>query len=156
MRPYRSPGSTYSEGAPEVVRSQESPLQGNSPNDRILRGPDCNRHRRACVPFFPTTPSPPGIRTAPGWRFLRHAESIAPMGFVQPLEARAGVPPPVGRLRSPAKGRDGRSTPCSSYAMSSGRLFLDRVARQQSPSPLHRHCQNKTIDEIKKGIIIEW
>jgi len=26
--------------------------------------------------------------------------------------------------------------------MSSGRLFLDRVARQQSPSPLHRHSQN--------------
>jgi len=26
--------------------------------------------------------------------------------------------------------------------MSSGRLFLDRVARQQSPSPLHRHPQN--------------
>jgi hypothetical protein len=25
--------------------------------------------------------------------------------------------------------------------MSSGRLFLDRVARQQSPSPLHRHPQ---------------
>jgi hypothetical protein len=25
--------------------------------------------------------------------------------------------------------------------MSSGRLFLDRVARQQSPSPLHRHAQ---------------
>jgi len=25
--------------------------------------------------------------------------------------------------------------------MSSGRLILDRVARQQSPSPLHRHPQ---------------
>jgi hypothetical protein len=36
------------------------------------------------------------------------------------------------------------------------RLFLDRGARQQSPSPFHRHCQNKTIDEFKKGIIIEW
>ncbi len=28
--------------------------------------------------------------------------------------------------------------------MSSGRLFLDRVARQQSPSPLHRHAQTTT------------
>ena len=56
-----------------------------------------------------------------------------------PLQAGAGVPPPVGRRRGPAKGRDGRSAPCSSSAMSSGRLFLDRVARQQSPSPLHRH-----------------
>jgi hypothetical protein len=37
-------------------------------------------------------------------------------------------------------GRDG-NTPCSSSTMSSVRLFLDRVARQQSPSPLHRHPQ---------------
>ena len=28
--------------------------------------------------------------------------------------------------------------------MSSGRLFLDRVARQHCPSPLHRHTQNNT------------
>ena len=28
--------------------------------------------------------------------------------------------------------------------MSSGRLFLERVARQQSPSPLHRHTQLNT------------
>jgi hypothetical protein len=28
--------------------------------------------------------------------------------------------------------------------MSSGRLFLDRVARQQSPSPLHRYRQINT------------
>jgi hypothetical protein len=32
----------------------------------------------------------------------------------------------------------------SSSAMSSDRLFLDRVPRQQSPSPLHRHPQNIT------------
>ena len=44
----------------------------------------------------------------------------------------------------PAKERDGRSAPCSSYAMNSGRLFLDGVARQQSPSPLHRHPQSNT------------
>ena len=44
-----------------------------------------------------------------------------------------------------AKGRDGRSAPCSSSAMSSGRLFLDRVARQHCPSPLHRHPHPKTV-----------
>jgi hypothetical protein len=32
--------------------------------------------------------------------------------------------------------------------MSSGRLFLDRVARQQCPSPLHRQHQNKTLDVL--------
>ena len=46
---------------------------------------------------------------------------------------------------SPAHGRDGRTAPCSSSAMSSGRLFLDRVARQQSPSPLHRQAHPKTV-----------
>ena len=45
----------------------------------------------------------------------------------------------------PAKGRDGRTAPCSSSTMSSGRLFLDRVARQQGPSPLHRQVHPKTV-----------
>jgi len=39
--------------------------------------------------------------------------------------------------------------------MSSGRLFLDRVARQQCPSPLHRHPDHKTWTNLKKGFIIE-
>ena len=45
----------------------------------------------------------------------------------------------------PAKGRDGRTAPCSSSTMSSGRLFLDRVARQHGPSPLHRQAHPKTV-----------
>ncbi len=45
----------------------------------------------------------------------------------------------------PVKGRDGRNAPCSSSAMSSDRLFLDRGARQQSPSPLHRQLHPKTV-----------
>jgi hypothetical protein len=52
------------------------------------------------------------------------------------------VPPPDGRPRAQVKERVGRTTPFSSSAMSSDRLFLDRVARQQSPSPLHRQPQN--------------
>jgi hypothetical protein len=44
--------------------------------------------------------------------------------------------------RAPVKGRDGRTAPYPSSTMSSGRLFLDRVARQHCPSPLHRHGQN--------------
>ena len=42
-------------------------------------------------------------------------------------------------------GRDGRSAPCSSSTMSSGRLFLDRVARLRCPSPLHRQLHPKTV-----------
>ncbi len=44
-----------------------------------------------------------------------------------------------------AIGRAGRNTPCPSSTMSSGRLFLDRDARQQCPSPLHRQRQHKAI-----------
>jgi len=49
-----------------------------------------------------------------------------------------------------AIGRAGKNTPFPSSAMSSGRLFLDRVARQHCPSPLHRHHQNKTV-AARKG-----
>ena len=35
----------------------------------------------------------------------------------------------------------GRNMSCPSFAMSSDRLFLDRVARQHGPSPLHRQAQ---------------
>src|SRR5450759_3822877 len=34
------------------------PVQGNSPNDRILHGPDCNRHKRVYADSFPATPLP--------------------------------------------------------------------------------------------------
>jgi len=44
-----------------------------------------------------------------------------------------------------AIGRDGKNTPCPSSAMSSGRLILDRVARQHCPSPLHQRSQHKSI-----------
>jgi hypothetical protein len=140
--------------APRKWREVKSrPLQGSSPNHRILRGPDCNRPKRVCVDSFPATPpQPPGTRMAPGMRFSRHAESIGPMGSLTPVKAGAGVPPPVGRLRGPAKERDGRSAPCPSSAMSSGRLFLDRVARQQSPSPLPRQPHHKTLDESDERI----
>jgi hypothetical protein len=47
--------------------------------------------------------------------------------------------------------RVGRATPFSSSAMSSGRLFLDRVGRHQSPSPLHRHEQINTHSSLAQG-----
>jgi hypothetical protein len=119
------------------------PVQGNSPNDRMLRGPDCNRPKRVYADSFPATPSPqfPRIRNIPGRRFLRHAESIGPMWS---LDLRAECRLPLVGPRAPVKERDGRSAFCSSSAMSSDRLFLDRVARQHCPSPLHRHGQTNT------------
>jgi hypothetical protein len=74
-------------------------------------------------------------------RFLRHPESIAP---IEPASLEAGCRLPLVGPRAPVQERDGRSASCSSSAMSSGRLFLDRVARQQGPSPLHRHSQANT------------
>jgi hypothetical protein len=80
----------------------------------------------------------PSSRGPSSLRFSGMAESFGPMWS----KPGAGVPPPVGRSPEPSpKGRDGRNAPYPSSAMSSGRLFLDRVARQQSPSPLHRHPQ---------------
>jgi hypothetical protein len=49
---------------------------------------------------------------------------------------------PLVGPRTPVQGRDGRTAPYPSSTMSSGRLFLNRVARQHCPSPLHRHGQN--------------
>ena len=99
---------------------------------------------------FASIPSPPSrcLREygSPDYVFSGMAESIGPIGSLKLLQAGAGVPPPVGRPRIPTKGRDGRGTPCPSSTMSSGRLFLDRVARQQSPSPLPRQPDHKTLD----------
>jgi hypothetical protein len=75
-------------------------------------------------------------------RFWRHG-GIYRSDVVQAKTKPWGgtVPPPAGQPRAQVKERVGRTTLFSSSAMSSGRLFLDRVARQQSPSPLHRHEQ---------------
>src|SRR5262249_21406827 len=54
--------------------------------------------------------------------------------------------------RSPGKRacREDRA-PSHRPQMSSGRLILDRVARQHSPSPLHRHEQNNTHSSQPPG-----
>jgi hypothetical protein len=95
---------------------QRRPLHGNPASDRILRGPDCNRHSRVCADA-----------------------SVRFTGLPRRYHS------PVGRPRAQVKERAGRSTPFSSFAMSSGRLFLDRVGRRQSPSPLHRRDQNNLV-----------
>jgi hypothetical protein len=82
----------------------------------------------APIPHTPTRlPIPMAIRM----RFLRHngiyRSDVVPTTKSKP---RGGtVPPPAGRPRAQVKERAGRSTLFSSSAMSSGRLFLDRVAR---------------------------
>ena len=55
---------------------------------------------------------------------------------------------------SPGKKRTRREDHAPSHRpqMSSGRLFLDRVARQHCPSSLHRHPDRKTVDELNERI----
>jgi hypothetical protein len=120
------------------------PLQGNSPHDRPVSRGTISSLRRICDDPFRATAFPLQ-RT-----ILRR--SVCVFQACRNLSVRCGstktkpwggtVPPPDGRPRAQVKERVGRTTPFSSSAMSSGRLFLDRVARQQSPSPLHRQPQN--------------
>ena len=72
-------------------------------------------------------------------RFLRH-RGIYRSDVSSHLFTPGSVPL-SGRTGGQGIGRAGKNTPCPSSAMSSGRLFLDRVARQHGPSPLHRHTQ---------------
>ncbi len=80
-------------------------------------------------------------------RFLRHGGIYrSDAGLVDLTPGRLRRLPLVG-ARARVLERDGRSASYSlaSSAMSSGRLFLDRVARQHCPSPLHRQLHPKTV-----------
>ena len=109
----------------------------------------------ATAGFAPMPPSAlpgyPGgiIPTAIGMRFRRHGgiyRSDVVQGKTQKPNPGDGTgPPPASQPRPQVKERAGRITPFSSSAMSSGRLFLDRVGRHQSPSPLHRRDQNNSV-----------
>ena len=95
---------------------------------------------------FAPISSPPlrarGFReTDPEMRFLRHGR-IYRSDRDHPSNRPGRDTASRWSAPRPAKRRDGRSAPYPSSAMSSGRLFLDRVARQQSPSPLHRQVEH--------------
>jgi len=98
-------------------------------------------------------------------RFLRHDgiyRSDAVPNKTEPW--RGTMPPPTDRPRARVKERVGKTARFSSSAMSSGRLFLDRVGRHQSPSPLHRHDQHNSIAQsegtnyhrTRHSWIIDW
>ena len=98
--------------------------------------------------FAPIPHNPAGfpIPMAMRMRFLRHDRNLSVRcGPIQNQPWGGTVPPPVGRPRAQVQERVGRTTLFSSSAMSSGRLFLDRVGRHQSLSPLHRHGQNNSV-----------
>ena len=80
-------------------------------------------------------------------RFLRH-DGIYRSDVSSHLFTPGSVPL-SGRAGSQDIGHAGKNMPCPSSAMSSGWLFLDRVARLHRPSPLHQHPRHKTIDAPK-------
>jgi hypothetical protein len=121
------------------------PVQGNSPHDRLVsRGIPSSR--RICDDPFPATPSQlqRTILRRPVCVFKAWRNLSGPMWF-QNQNQTLGRDRATSRWSAPSPGKRTRRedhAPSHRPQMSSGRLFLDRVARQHCPSPLHRHGQN--------------
>jgi hypothetical protein len=81
---------------------------------------------------------------APQYAFLKAWRNLSgPMGFSKQNQT-LGWEPTASRWSAPGPGkRTCREDHAPSHRpqMSSDRLFLERVARQHCPSPLHRHTQ---------------
>jgi hypothetical protein len=71
--------------------------------------------------------------------FLRHGGICRSDVFIAYCKPGPDCRFPVGSGPDPEARR--KETRLPIVATSSGRLFLDRVGRHQSPSPLHRHTQ---------------
>ena len=87
-------------------------------------------------------------------RFLRHDgiyRSDVSSLLINPVQ----MPPPVGRPRCQAIARDGRSTPCPSSAMSSGRLFLGGLLASRARFRFTDIARIELLPHPAKGTIIE-
>jgi hypothetical protein len=129
------------------------PVPGNTPRNRpVSRGilmlwSICDDPFGATrFPLLPLLPGP-SVGVFQAWRNLS-----GPMGFPnqnqKPTQNQLlGRDQTASRWSAPSPGqRTRREDHALSHRpqMSSGRLFLDRVGRHQSPSPLHRRSQNNT------------
>ena len=122
------------------------PLQGNSPHDRPVSRGMIPSSRRICDDPFPATLFPLQ-RT-----ILRHSVCVfeAWRNLSGPMRSQNQNQTPgwdraASRWSAPSpSSRTCREDHAPSHRpqMSSDRLFLDRVGRHQSPSPLHRQWQN--------------
>jgi hypothetical protein len=130
----------------EVARRQGSPCTGKlsarpagKPGDFfIVKG------EFATFPSSPLGSRSHKILRRLSMRFLKAWRNLSgPMGFQKPNQT-LGQDRAASRRSAPSPGkRTCREDHAPSHRpqMSSGRLFLDRVARQHCPSPLHRHTQ---------------
>jgi hypothetical protein len=123
------------------------PIRGNPPHDRLVSRGNFFTFWRICDDPFPATPFPQlqrAILRRPVCVFKAWRNLSGPMWF-QKQNQTLGWSRATSRRSAPGPGKRTRRedhVPSHRPQMSSGRLFLDRVARQQSPSPLHRHPQS--------------
>ena len=123
------------------------PIPGNPPHDRLvsrvisssLKESLRRSLRRHSVPLLAILR--PSVCVFQAWRNLS-----GPMGLAKPNQT-LGRDQTASRRSAPSPGKRTRReehAPSHRPQMSSGRLFLDRVGRHQSPSPLHRYEQTNT------------
>ena len=128
------------------------PIPGSSPHDRLVSrviSSSLKESLRRSLPrhCFPHLQRILGAQYA----FLRHVGIyLVRCGFKIKTKIKnqtLGWDRAASRWSAPSPGsRTCREDHAPSHRpqMSSGRLFLDRVARQHCPSPLHRHAQTIT------------
>jgi hypothetical protein len=145
----------------EVARKQSSPCTGKlsarptgKPGSSLAK----ESLRRSLPRHLP--PAPVKILRRPSMRFCRAWRNLSgPMGFQRQSQNQTlGRDHTASRRSAPHPGKRARRedhAPSHRPQMSSGRLFLDRVARQHCPSPLHRQTQinMRSRDAQAKGDI---
>jgi hypothetical protein len=136
-------------GLQQFSRKQRRPVQGNPASDRIPGGPGCHRHNRICADASVPAGLPQRfVSMAIGMRFQRHHGIYQSDVALFPTTNPSWTPPPAN-VQTRARERVGRIALPPIVLMSSGRLFLDRVGRHQSPSPLHRRIQHNFIAALR-------
>ena len=124
------------------------PVQGNSPHDRPVSRGISFSFWRICDDPFPATPFPQRHRSIlrrPVCVFEAWRNLSGPMRF-QSQNQTLGRDRAASRWSAPGPGKRTRR---EDHALLIVRdefrpAFLDRVARQHCPSPLHRRWQNNT------------
>ena len=125
------------------------PIPGNAPHDRpVSRGIlSLKEHLRRSLRRHSSCSPGRNDTEAPQYAFSQAGRNLSgPMWFSKSNQT-PGRNRAASRRSAPGPGNGTRRkdrAPAHRPQMSSGRLFLDRVARQQSPSPLHRHPQHNT------------
>jgi len=131
------------------------PIPGNSPHDRLVSRGIFSSLEESLRRSLPRPSFPQLQRTILGaqYAFFKAWRNLSgPMWFPnqnqkQQQNQTLGRDRAASRRSAPSPGKGTRRedrAPSHRPQMSSGRLFLDRVARQQSPSPLHRQPQHNT------------